>query len=468
MTLKMNDHASPQPEKLSRTRTIGFVSAVIVSVLMWPLAYTIVTPALPAFGEQFHLSTVATSLVYTLFLLTSAVAGVVLARWGDFIGRKRAVFIILAIATIGSLLCVFAVDPWMLFLGRALQGAGAGAYTLAYVVLGAHLRPKAFGLSVGVLTAFVVLVYGFGAYWGGLLLGAFGIPSLFVLLVVFGVVAIIAAWAGIPRDTAPQADEKMDWRGSAVLSIGLAGIVLYLAEGPVSGWFAPLALTYLGLFATFIVAFWFIEKRVKTPLISPKHLRSRQVWPLVATTTLAVASATAAMFYVVVLLSQDMEIGFELDPATSALIFVVPASLLGGAIAPFCGWLAVRVGWTRTLRVGLIVSTIAMAIMAIAPTVYGLVLGSILVLGIFYTGLINTTLAGLQVHLSPSDEPGALPSINSISFAIGGSIGVGVVAPFIGVGPAGGYVFSFAVCGLLILLALVASLFIKTEDGRVL
>jgi MFS family permease len=53
--------------------------------------------------------------------LAGAIANVVLVRWSDFIGRKRALIGILVLLCIGTLLCIFGTSLSVVVVGRILQ-----------------------------------------------------------------------------------------------------------------------------------------------------------------------------------------------------------------------------------------------------------------------------------------------------------------------------------------------------------
>lgn len=349
--------SAPSDGKLHGGRAIGLVATLILAVIAFQLNASMITPALPDMARTLKVDIDAVSQVSSLFFLAGAVGGVLLARWSDFIGRKRGLLIVLGILSVGTVLCLVAPNLQILLIGRVLQGASSAAFQLSYVILNESLTKKMFGTMLGVLTAINGGVGGVDGWIGGLLTDAFGFRSLFVVIFVVGILALVCVWIAAPKDTGAASSGSMDWWGAGALSLGLIGLTYFVSTGGSQGWLAPLTVAlFVGTIAAF-VAFVFIEKRRATPLIAVQHLKSRQVWPVIATTVLTLSSVFAVINFTVVMLSQNTDVGFGMNAATSALMFLAPPAIIGLAAAPFAGWLAARVGWISILRVGLIIRT---------------------------------------------------------------------------------------------------------------
>jgi hypothetical protein len=82
----------------------------------------------------------------------------------------------------------------------------------------------------------------------------------------------------------------MDWWGAAALSIGLICLTYFVSTGSGQGWFARSLCSSSPVRSSRSVAFVAIEKRRRTPLVAVQHLRSRQVWPVIAVTVLTLSS----------------------------------------------------------------------------------------------------------------------------------------------------------------------------------
>lgn len=302
---------------LSRGRTVALVVVLIVGVLAYQLNSSMLNPALPDMAKRLGASVDAISQVVSLFFLAGAVGGVVLARWSDFIGRRRTFIIVLVVLAVGTLLCIFAPNLPVLLVGRVLQGATAAAFPLAYIILNENLSRRAFGTAMGVVTAVNGGVGGFDAYLGGVLSDSYGFRSIFVVIFIFGILGLIAIATVVPRDGAPPSAGRMDWWGAGVFSVGLIFLTYFVSEGASQGWGAPTPLLFLALTVVAFVAFWYIEKRVASPLVAIEHIRSRQVWPVLATTVLTLCGVFAVINFSLVILSQNKEIGLGMNAGLS-------------------------------------------------------------------------------------------------------------------------------------------------------
>ncbi|MEN2744075.1 MFS transporter [Sinomonas halotolerans] len=415
------------------------ITSLLLGVLSFQLNASMVTPALPRIGEHFGAVPADVAHVQSMFFLAGAIAGPVVGRWSDFIGRRTALLLVLAVMAAGTLLCLAAPTLPVLVAGRFLQGASSAVFALSYMVLKENLHPRSFGTSVGVVAAVNGGVAGLDGYAGGLMTETLGFRSIFVVVLLLAAVAVLCILKTVPAGRPTGAGERMDWWGAAALSVFFVCLSSFVSAGSASGWGSPGSLALLGATAASFAAFWALEKRRSSPLIAVHQLRSRQVWPVIATTVLALAGLFAIMNFTVVLLSQDSATGFGLSASLSALLFLTPAALIGVFAAPLAGWLAGRRGWVMALRLGTGLSLACAAGAALFAQHQWAVLVCVAALGVFYNGFFLTAINGLSVLLSPREAPGALPGINGASFGIGASLGVVLVAPFAGQGTEAGY-----------------------------
>ena len=462
MQLSPAPAALDRPEPLRGGRSVLLVATLILTVVAFQLNSSMISPALPDISKQLGAPMDAVSQVSSLFFLAGAVGGIVLARWSDFIGRKRALLIVLALIALGTVLCLVAPNLPVLLVGRVLQGASSAAFQISYVILAETLPAAVFPTVLGVLTAINGGVGGVDGWIGGLLADAYGFRSLFVVILVVAVVAIVAVLFAVPRDGEPSSSGRMDWWGAAALSIGLICVTYFVSTGSGQGWLSPLALLLLAGTAVSFGAFVMIEKRRRTPLVAVQHLRSRQVWPVLVVTVLTLSSVFAVINFTIVILSQNQAVGYGLNASTSALLYLTPPALIGLAAAPLSGWLAGRVGWIPMLRIGLALSIAALIVIALFPFSPWTVFAMFVLLGVTYNGVVLTTTNGLGVLQSPNEAPAVLPSMNGTAFGFGASLGIAVVAPFV---VSGGFGVALWISVGISVLALVASLFLlpKTD-----
>lgn len=437
------------------------LTTLVLAVVAFQLASSMVTPALPDIAASLSAPIEQVARSQDLFFLVNGVAGVVLARLSDHLGRKRILLGTLVLLCIGTALAAAAPNVSLLIAGRMLQGAAGAIFPLTYMLLRDTMTPARFGTALGLITAINGGVGGVDGFVGGLIADHAGFRWIFVLILVVGLVSIVFTARGIPEVRVPSAG-RMDWWGAASLSAALVCVNLSLNQGASRGWDDVRTLALLAAGVVLLLCFWQIERRRTNPLIAVQHLRSRQVWPLLATTLLTLTGVFAAMNFTVVLLSQDDGIGYGMSATMSSLLFLTPAAAIGLLAAPLTGWLVSRRGWLPFLRAGLLLCVLALSVIALFPQQRWLVFGAICVLGIAYNGLALTTLNGLGVVQSPKESPGALPGLNSSCFGIGASVGIALVGPLAGSGTLSGYQSALWVSAGISLLALAVSLLLST------
>lgn len=445
---------------------LALVSTLIVAVLAYQLNSTMVTPSLPTMARSFGVDANGISPVTSLFFLAGALAGVLLTRWSDFIGRKRMLLIELGILLLGTLTCVFAPTLPILLVGRILQGAAGAVFQLAYIILNEAVNARTFGILMGFVAALNGGVAGIDGWLGGLLSDRWGFRSIFDVVLILVILAAVAVWALVPGQLRSLTPGTMDWRGGITLAVGLIFAMYFVNRGASDGWLAPTTLLLLLGGTVAMVAYYRIEKRSTFPLFPVESLRTRQTWPLIATTILSMSSIFAVINFTIAIVAQDKGVGFRLDAATAALLFLTTPAAIGFLSAPISGWLAGKIGWLTVLRSGLAISITAITVIGFAATNKWVVFAMIALLGISYNGMILTTINGLGVLLSPPEAPGALPGLNGAGFSIGAGLGIGLVAPFVARATRGGYETALWTSLGIAVLALLTSLILRPRQGQ--
>ncbi|MET3719462.1 MFS family permease [Arthrobacter sp. UYEF21] len=92
-------------------------------------------------------------------------------------------------------------------------------------------------------------------------------------------------------------------------------------------------------------------------------------------------------------------------------------------MGPISGRLAPVLGYTKVLRIGMLGSIVALAIIAFfgLSSLPMMIAGTVL-LCIMYAGTVNIMLNGLGVVLSPAGNPGFLPGMNAGAFNLGAGL----------------------------------------------
>lgn len=430
---------------MSGKRVVFMVAALLVAVMSFNLNSTMLSPAIRDIETELGVGSFAAMSTY--FYLAGAVANVVLIRWSDFIGRKRMMFGVLAVLSVGTLLCIFSTSLPLVLAGRFLQGVSNVTYGLTFLIMRERLSAKTFGLSSGIVTAMTGGVAGVDGLVGGFMSDRFGYQSIFMLIGVVGVIGIVLCAAAVPADDPGRAPPgRMDWVGAALIALGVAGINLFFSSGGNSGWASPLALGFIIAAMVALVALVVVEKRMAHPLVNIDQLRSREAWPLIVVTILNMGSFLVVIGFIVPYIAEDRDSGFGLSGLTTALLFVTPAAVVQLITAPLAGRLAVRIGFVTLLRIGQVGGVVTVALMAILGHDKVMLAVLVALLGFTYMGMAMTAMGILGVVQAPEDEPGSLPGISNAAYGIGSSLGFAWAGPIVGSGTTSSFTLALWIC----------------------
>lgn len=189
---------------------------------------------------------------FTAFMLMSTIALPFFGRMADQKGIRPCMFVAGGLFLSGSAACMFATSMPMLIAGRALQGLGAsGLQSLPMIAFGLLFPPEQRGAKQSMIS----MVWGFsslaGPVSGGLIVSYLSWQWIFGLNVLIGLIALMIFWFTFPHsDRAPQ-KLKLDWTGSALMSLSLSGFLL-LSGQQIPSFNGVSWLAMIGLFAVFL------------------------------------------------------------------------------------------------------------------------------------------------------------------------------------------------------------------------
>lgn len=449
---------------LTKGKTVLLVAALVSAVVSFQLNASMLVPAIGAINEK--LGDGAFTAMGNYFFLAGAIVSVIFARWSDFVGRKPVLIGIMGVAVVGTIVCIVATSLPVMVAGRILQGGCVISFSLAYMILREHLSGPMFGACVGVISAINGGVAGLDTLLGGAMVDAWGYQSIFVLIAVVGVAAIVFALIAVPGGK-PKAGAvgKMDWLGGVVLAAAVASVNLYLTTGGTSGWLSGAALAWICAAVISLVVFVVVESKVASPLISVRHMRSLQVWPVLTSITLALSAFYVVLNFIVPAIAENKTVGWGLDGTEMALLFLTPAALLGLASAPIAGRIAVKTHFVTTLRVGIMLTLVVTAATAFFALDKWIVFALMMVFGVVYNGLLLTSASGMGVVQAPDDAPGSLPGIANACFGIGASIGFAWSGPIVSAGTASGYHNALWLCVAIGVVALASSFILRPKPA---
>jgi len=356
-------------------------------------------------------------------------------RLGDVFGRRRLFIVGMAGFTVASALCGLAPSAAFLISARVVQGLAAAllfpqVYASIRVNFDAQDSRRAFGLLGMTLGLSAIAGQVLGGWMVHADLFGSGWRSIFLINVPIGLLAIVAA-RYIPESRAPQRPD-LDWAGVALVSLGLALLLVPLIEGPGQGWPAW-SFCALGLALALLALFKRQQERRRAtgnlPLVDMQLLAQRR-FALGALLVLVVYSTSSSFFLCFALLMQS---GLGLDPFRAGSIFApcsvgfVLASLAAPRLVARWGIRAIVAGaLLYALSIGLLIAQVQTAgaqLVAVRLIPVLIVVGA-------GQGLVMTPLLNLVLALVDEAKAGMASGVISTVQQVGAALGVAVVGIF--------------------------------------
>ena len=385
---------------------------------------TIVATALPAIAGSLG-NVEQISWVVISYLVAATIAAPVYGRFGDAFGRRRVMYVGLAIFIAASLLCALAPSIILLSLARLLQGLGGGGLmTSSQALIGETIPPRERGRYQGYLAAVVVSSSTFGPVAGGYLTQHFGWQSVFLVNLPIGALAGLLMLR-LPTSKRSDEDWEFDAKGLAlfVLFVGPTLLAIEMSQR----FDAALAPQLIGLSLCALGALILLirhEKRTASPLLPVSLLSKPAIWRSDALAACHGAALVSLITFLPLYLrvvrgASASESGLLLLPLTAGIGF---GSLVTGRLVSKTGRTFVFPSF------GLIVSVATIVTLALAspflnpPQISGLLGVNALFMGTVM-GVVNVT---VQSAAGPKMLGVAAGSVQ-FSRSVGASIGTALV-----------------------------------------
>ena len=252
---------------MSRSEKNKLIIALSLAMFLAAIEGTIITLAIPTIVKDlmgFNLI----SHVFSVYMLTSAIATPVYGKLSDMYGRKRILLIGIGIFIFGSALCGLSQSMVMLIFFRAIQGLGAGSiFTVPMTIVGDVFplgeRGKVQG-ALGMVWGIAGLV---GPFLGGLLIDLLSWHWIFFINVPLGIVTIFIIQTSFNESVVKQ-KHRIDFLGIAVLSLAMIAflsIFVFADDTGIQLNFQNAALLIIS--AVMLVVFYRVEKRATEPIV---------------------------------------------------------------------------------------------------------------------------------------------------------------------------------------------------------
>ena len=351
-----SDHPS------QRKREPGYewvvLSVTTVGALLASIQESALLITLPDMMGALHMDFLTVMWVLLTYLLITTVMVPIFGRISDMFGRKRFYVLGFALFTLGSFLGALAQPQfhgWDLVAYRIIQALGGAllfANGSAMVADAFEAHRLGFGLGVNMVAAGAGIVL--GPVVGGLL-SPLGWQWIFLFNVPFGVFGTVWAIVRLREPTRAPKVEGFDWPGSATFLVGLLGLLLAVSfvAFPLVNGEAVNALFAIGILG--LVAFFFVERRAKAPMMDFKMFRNREFAVGNFTNLLNGLCRGAALFLLIFFLQGP----YGMDPLTAGLA-LIPFGVCFIIVGPLSGRASDRYGPRTLTLAGLVLTALAL------------------------------------------------------------------------------------------------------------
>jgi EmrB/QacA subfamily drug resistance transporter len=404
------------------------LGAMCFALFMIMLDNTVVNVALPSIQRSLHSSTASLEWTVNAYTLTFAVLLVTGGRLGDLFGRRR-IFLagVIVFASSSGAIGFSPNDTWLVA-WRAAQGVGSAMMMPGTLSIITNAFPPAErGKAIGTWAGVSALALAIGPVLGGFLVQAVSWQSIFFLNLPVAVGAIVVTLFAVRESRDQTVAQRVDLPGVALLTSGLAALVLALVQGNEWHWGSPRELALYAIALVALAGFAAVERRHPSPMVDFSFFRSRTF--LGANIVAFIVSfSMLAMFFFMALYMQNV-LGYS--PLQAGVRFL-PSTLMIVLIAPLAGRLADRVGPRRLIVFGLTAVSAALFWQSnlTVSSGYGALLPGFILMGIGMA-FVMSPMSTAAMNAVEQTKAGVASGILSMNRMVGGTFGVAVLGAMV-------------------------------------
>jgi EmrB/QacA subfamily drug resistance transporter len=404
------------------------ISIAVLASFVTFLDGTVVTVALPAISEELGGGITTQQWVVDSYLITLSALILLAGSVSDAFGRVVVMRVGLIAFGIASVAVAASIDPLMLIISRAAQGAaGALLVPSSLALITATMRAGVQARAIGVWTAFTTGAQLVGPLLGGLFVDYLSWRLVFLINVIpIGVTLLLLARLRLPEH--PRG-VRVDWWSGALCAIGLGAVVFALIEQPNLGWGSP-AIWIPGIAGAALFVWFLLRQRGAAEPLMPLWLfRVRDFgWGNLAT-LFVYAALSLSGFVIGVYLQQGAGLS-----ATAAGLASLPMTILMILLSSRAGQWAGRFGPRIFMTVGPLLMAAGALLLLFVSTEFSYwwqVLPAMIVMGL---GLSLTVAPLTAAILGAIDEKhsGIASAVNNAVSRVAGLLVVAMLSTIVG------------------------------------
>ncbi len=405
-------------------------------VLMGALDIAILGPALPSIRKQFAVNERTLAWIFSSYVLMQLISTPWMAKLSDLYGRRWIYMLDIALFASGSLLVALAPAFWMVLLGRAIQGFGAGGiFPVASAVIGDTFPPEKRGSALGMIGAVFGLAFLIGPLLGGIILAVASWHWLFLINLPIALLILIFAARLLPVSR-PATTTRLDSVGLLLLSLTLVSLTIGINQLDSSQFFTSILQIQVGglilLALLLLVVLIQYEKRVESPLLPARLFNRRQLGLAYALSWGAGFTEASLVFVPLMAVSGLMSQGITEKNATWLLIPAVLAMMVG---APLSGRMLDKFGSRSVILTGTAVMSVGFLMLSsLGTTLFNITFSGVWI-GLGLSALLGAPLRYIMLNEALPEERSLAQGVITLFSSIGqltGSAFIGALAASFG------------------------------------
>lgn len=392
-------------------------------------ATSIVTPTI---AEHFKIDIPTSQWITLVYILSVTALMMPAGVIADTIGRKKVWIFGLLIFSLASLITSMATNLFFVLMGKISMGIGAAGVQANGVAIVGEVFPdsergKAMGLHMSVVGVGAVG----GQLVGGIIESLFGWRAIYVFMFGFGLLAMFVASFLLKKDQESNVREStlanLDWLGTILSAAFLSLFILTINFANKIGWSSIYIISSFIISIAIFIIFIAWENFYSNPML-PLQIFKRKMFSLgsLARGLCFTASSFSNLLLPFYLISV---IGM---PTNEAAMLLIPRAACLVIFGPISGKIADKIGTSIPAFIGMLMSTIAMAIY------FSVTLESHIIVII-----IASTLEGLGIAIFMAPNSSAI-------MGSAGRIYYGIVSAFLNLTRNAGHIFGIALPALIV------------------
>jgi EmrB/QacA subfamily drug resistance transporter len=426
---------------------------VITSIFIVVLDNSVLNVAIPTILRDFHTTLPSLEWVVTGYALTFASLLIIGGRLGDLYGHRRVFVIGAFLFGTGSLIAALSQGVSELIVGEAvIEGVGAALMmpaTLAILTRTFTGRERSTAFAAWGATAGTAA--GFGPVVGGFLTTNYSWRWAFGINVIIAPLAIAGAMAFMNKGEPSPNRPRIDLPGAVLAASAMFLLMFGLTEGGTYGWSTPIKdfsvagaviwpatravsvtpLVFAASAALFFMFYRFEQAREQAggdPLFEFGQLRHK-AFRYGLLTSVILAMGQFGLIFALPIFLQDAKHLSAQDNGLWMLpmgIFIIMGAQIGGRLTR-------KVGVTPVVRMGLVLETVGLALLAfsITPHVSFWALLRAFVLFGFGVGFASSQLTNVVLYEIDREKSGVASGANTTVRQLGGGLGAAAIGSFL-------------------------------------